>query len=58
MRPNLDDLIGTDVEPGERERLERVHELLVAAGPPPELVQARGLRLRPALQSAAQSCPA
>ena len=37
MRPDLDDLIGTDIEPGERARLERVHELLVAAGPPPEL---------------------
>ncbi len=47
MRPNLDDLIGTDVEPGERERLERVHELLVAAGPPPELVQARPTPLAP-----------
>lgn len=36
MRPDLDDLIGTDVPPDERARLERVHELLVAAGPPPE----------------------
>lgn len=36
MRPELDDLIGTDVPPNERARLERVHELLVAAGPPPE----------------------
>ena len=41
MRPDLDDLIGTDIEPSERARLERVHELLVAAGPPPELSQSR-----------------
>ena len=32
----------TDIEPGERARLERVHELLVAAGPPPELRTAAG----------------
>jgi hypothetical protein len=36
MSPSFDDLVGSDLEPGERERLERVHELLVAAGPPPE----------------------
>jgi hypothetical protein len=36
MSPSFDDLVGTDFEPGERERLERVHDLLVAAGPPPE----------------------
>jgi hypothetical protein len=35
MRPDFDELVGTDLAPGERERLERVHELLVAAGPPP-----------------------
>lgn len=35
--PRLDDLIGADVPAGERERLQRVHELLVEAGPPPEL---------------------
>lgn len=33
--PDFDELVGP-VEPGERERLRRVHELLVAAGPPPE----------------------
>ena len=38
--PNLDDLVGSDLEPEERARLERVHELLVAAGPPPEPVEA------------------
>ncbi len=34
--PNFDELVGSDLEPGERERLLGVHELLVAAGPPPE----------------------
>lgn len=33
----LDDLVGNDLEPGERTRLERVHALLGQAGPPPEL---------------------
>jgi hypothetical protein len=37
--PRFDDLVGNDLSPAERERLERVHELLVAAGPPPELPQ-------------------
>jgi hypothetical protein len=36
MSPDFDELVGSDLEPGERARLERVHELLVAAGPPPE----------------------
>lgn len=36
MTPDFDDLVGTDVDPDERQRLERVHELLVAVGPPPE----------------------
>jgi hypothetical protein len=36
MTPDFDDLVGTDLEPAERARLERVHELLVAAGPPPD----------------------
>jgi hypothetical protein len=35
--PDFDELVGPDVEPGERERLRRVHELLLQAGPPPEL---------------------
>jgi hypothetical protein len=35
--PNFDDLIGSDISAEERERLERVHELLVTAGPPAEL---------------------
>ena len=36
MARDLDDLIG-EVSPGERARLERVHELLLAAGPPAEV---------------------
>jgi hypothetical protein len=35
--PDFDDLVGSDVDPAERERLRRVHDLLVAAGPPPVL---------------------
>ena len=35
--PNFDDLVGSDVPADERERLRRAHELLVEAGPPPEL---------------------
>ena len=34
--PDFDELVGSDLGPGERERLLRVHDLLVAAGPPPE----------------------
>jgi hypothetical protein len=48
MRPDFDELVGTDLSPGERERLERVHELLVAAGPPPpEVVPVAPVELRP-----------
>jgi hypothetical protein len=35
--PDFDDLVGNDVEAGERERLLRVHDLLLQAGPPPEI---------------------
>lgn len=35
--PDFDDLIAADVPPEERARLYRTHELLVQAGPPPEL---------------------
>jgi hypothetical protein len=35
--PDFDELVGSDIEIAERERLRRVHEALVAAGPPPEL---------------------
>jgi hypothetical protein len=35
--PTLDELIGDDTTGGERQRLQRVHEQLLDAGPPPEL---------------------
>ena len=35
--PDFDDLVGTDVPEDERPRLLRAHELLLEAGPPPEL---------------------
>jgi hypothetical protein len=35
--PDFDDLVETDLDAAERERLRRVHDLLVAVGPPPEL---------------------
>jgi len=35
--PDLRDLLGDDLPPEEAGRLGRVHDLLVAAGPPPEL---------------------
>jgi hypothetical protein len=47
MNPNFDELVGTDLEPGERERLERVHDLLVAAGPPPDLLAPKVVRIAP-----------
>lgn len=36
-RPDFRELVGDDLPDEERARLERVHDLLVAAGPPPEL---------------------
>ena len=35
--PSLDDLIDSEATGAERERLQHVHELLLEAGPPPEL---------------------
>ena len=35
--PSLDELIGGDATGAERQRLQNVHEQLLAAGPPPEL---------------------
>ena len=35
--PDFRELVGDDLTPEERARLERVHEQLIAAGPPPEL---------------------
>jgi hypothetical protein len=37
LTPDFDELVGTDLERAERDRLHNVHELLVAAGPPAEL---------------------
>lgn len=51
MTPDFDELVG-EVEPGERERLLRTHELLITAGPPPELSPA--LRLPPGGQRPAE----
>ncbi len=47
MTPNFDDLVGTDLTASERARLERVHELLIAAGPPPETASAAPAALGP-----------
>jgi hypothetical protein len=35
--PEFRDLVGDDLTPEEEARLQRVHELLIGAGPPPEL---------------------
>jgi hypothetical protein len=35
--PDFEELVGAEMEPADRDRLRRVHDLLVAAGPPPEL---------------------
>ena len=45
--PNFDELVGGDLENGERERLHRVHELLIEAGPPPELASPVPVQLHP-----------
>jgi hypothetical protein len=37
--PDFDELVGADLGDADRERLLRVHELLVAAGPPPEVAR-------------------
>lgn len=36
-QPDFDDLVGLDVPAAERDRLRRAHDLLLEAGPPPEL---------------------
>jgi hypothetical protein len=46
MSPDFEELVGADLGAGERERLERVHDLLVAAGPPPDYVAPRPVELR------------
>ena len=43
--PDFEEIVGPDLGPAERDRLQRVHEALVAAGPPPE---AAGLASAPA----------
>ena len=46
--PEFDDIVGTDLPAEERERLLRVHELLVESGPPPEVaVSTPVVELRP-----------
>lgn len=47
MSPDFDELVGAGLEPDERTRLERVHHLLVAAGPPPDDVPVAAPALRP-----------
>ena len=37
MSPNFDELVGGDLDRSERDRLRKVHDLLLAAGPPEEL---------------------
>jgi hypothetical protein len=39
VKPDFEELVGTDLEPEERARLLRAHNLLIAAGAPPELPQ-------------------
>lgn len=48
--PEFDELVGNDLPAEERTRLERVHGLLIEAGPPPELPQslAEGPQRKPA----------
>jgi hypothetical protein len=49
MSPDFRELVGDEGTPEELERLERAHDLLVAAGPPPELP--RRLRRAPRLRA-------
>lgn len=46
MTPDFDELVAADLDPRERARLEGVHELLVAAGPPPEYSAPPPIELR------------
>lgn len=45
--PNFDELVGDDLTPAERARLLPVHELLIRAGPPPELPAEAPIQLHP-----------
>ena len=46
--PDFDDLVGAVDDPAERARLERVHQLLVEAGPPPDLTTSAAAKTAPA----------
>ena len=48
MKPEFEDLVGSDLPAEERERLRRAHDLLVAAGPLPELPPELEHRVEPA----------
>ncbi|MBM2823072.1 MAG: hypothetical protein HW413_1818 [Thermoleophilia bacterium] len=45
--PDFEELVGTDLDAAERARLEQVHELLIEAGPPPELPSQAPVPLHP-----------
>lgn len=51
MTPDFDELVEHDVEPAERAALKRAHELLVAAGPAPELPPALAAAPEPELDA-------
>lgn len=52
--PDFDELVGAPLAAGERERLLRVHELLIEAGPPPDLkTESAVVPLRPRRRRAA-----
>lgn len=53
--PSFDDLVGADVPEAERDRLRSVHELLVRAGPPPEVPPA--LEQEPATEAPGRVIP-
>jgi hypothetical protein len=46
--PDFDELVGAVDDPGERARLERVHNLLVEAGAPPDLTPSAAAKAPPA----------
>ncbi len=47
MTPDFEELVGRDLDPEERARLLRAHELLIAAGAPPELPPSLAAPSRP-----------
>jgi Anti-sigma-K factor rskA, C-terminal len=55
VTPDFDDLVGTDLDPEDRERLRHAHDLLVAAGPLPELSPA--LERTPGIEEEAEVVP-